>query len=815
MKFGTLPASLLVSGLLLAADLSAANIPVTNTNDSGAGSLRDAISQANGDVLPDVITFNIPGGGPHTIAPATQLPKITNPLTIDGYTQPGASPNTNPPDQGLNSVLRIQIDCTNGGTYCLVIGANDVTIRGLVMNNGIGGIASDFFVEVQRPVIEGNYFGVTPDGMTAVSLPASITLGQHKDGRIGGTTPAARNLFGGTGTGNHIDVSFAADNDSVIQGNLFCTDKTGATPIGNFISRNGITLSGGAGGGNTSNMTVGGLTPAAGNVFACPDINLRINSMAGLLVQGNKFGVDTSGTKGIASARGTGIYLEGNNGTVVIGGTAAGASNVFGSMLIGIASFGGSDAVIQGNFIGTDSSATLDLGNAIEGISLSPGVNLTIGGTGAGEANTILYNRAGGIRVTCCSGGNTIRGNRISENLGNRSGAPSIGINLFGVDGPDANDPDDPDTGGNDLQNFPLITSSGPEGGGTRVIGTLDSTASSSFTLDFYAGTACRSRPRAQAQADQYLGSANVSTDGSGDAAFNVLLPTPTLPGQPITATATNGAGSTSELTPEIVFSSEPISGNPAGGTQLTIKGMLFTAGATVSIGGTPATGIIVDSATQIRATTPAKLAGSFHDVVVTLPGGLSGRLRNGYVAWFLDATGNSGFSPFISRLSANGVTAGCGGGNYCTNSPVTRAQMAVFLLVAKKGLCYAPPPPTGTVFGDVPSGGFAAAFIEALAALGVTGGCGGGNYCPNNVVTREQMAVFLLRTQEGPNYFPPACSTATFNDVPCSSPFASWIYELVRREITAGCGGGSYCATDAVTRGQMAVFISTMFGLP
>jgi hypothetical protein len=76
-------------------------------------------------------------------------------------------------------------------------------------------------------------------------------------------------------------------------------------------------------------------------------------------------------------------------------------------------------------------------------------------------------------------------------------------------------------------------------------------------------------------------------------------------------------------------------------------------------------------------------------------------------------------------------------------------------------------------------------------------------------------MAVFLLRTQEGPNYFPPACTTATFSDVPCSSVFASWIYELVRREITGGCGGGAYCPSAAVTRAQMAVFLVTMFGLP
>jgi hypothetical protein len=96
-----------------------------------------------------------------------------------------------------------------------------------------------------------------------------------------------------------------------------------------------------------------------------------------------------------------------------------------------------------------------------------------------------------------------------------------------------------------------------------------------------------------------------------------------------------------------------------------------------------------------------------------------------------------------------------------------------------------------------------------------VTTGCGGGNYCPNLTVTRAQMAVFLLKMLEGSAYAPPPCNTATFSDVPCSNPFAPWIEELVRRGITAGCGGGMYCPNNPVTRGQMAVFLSTTFGLP
>ncbi len=95
-----------------------------------------------------------------------------------------------------------------------------------------------------------------------------------------------------------------------------------------------------------------------------------------------------------------------------------------------------------------------------------------------------------------------------------------------------------------------------------------------------------------------------------------------------------------------------------------------------------------------------------------------------------------------------------------------------------------------------------------------MTGGCGGANYCPSAPVTREQMAVFLLRTREGAAYVPPACTVPLFVDVPCSSVFAPWVNELVRRGITAGCGPGLFCPTSPNTRAQMAVFLTATFGL-
>jgi hypothetical protein len=181
----------------------------------------------------------------------------------------------------------------------------------------------------------------------------------------------------------------------------------------------------------------------------------------------------------------------------------------------------------------------------------------------------------------------------------------------------------------------------------------------------------------------------------------------------------------------------------------------------------------------------------------------------------FLDVPPSHMFYEFVEILAANGVTAGCQPSYYCPDNSVTRAQMAVFLLKAKYGSAHVPPAATGTVFGDVPANAFAAAWIEELANLGVTSGCGGGNYCPNQTVTRRQMSTFLLKTKLGAAHTPPAAA-GVFADVPMGDPFVSWIEELYADEITGGCMANPlrYCPSNANTRGQMAVFLVKTFDL-
>jgi len=179
----------------------------------------------------------------------------------------------------------------------------------------------------------------------------------------------------------------------------------------------------------------------------------------------------------------------------------------------------------------------------------------------------------------------------------------------------------------------------------------------------------------------------------------------------------------------------------------------------------------------------------------------------------FSDVQANHWAYSFVETLAANGITAGCGGGNYCPESTVTRAQMAVFLERGMRGSNYSPPAATGNIFLDVGANDFAASFIEQLSQDGITSGCGNGNYCPNATVTRDQMAVFLLRAKYGAGYSPPA-ATGVFGDVPANYWAAGWIEQLAAEGITAGCGGGNYCPESPVTRDQMAVFLVRTFSL-
>ena len=773
---------------------------VTTTADSGAGSLRQAIMDANANAGADTIAFNVVGGGVQTIAPATALPTITDAVTINGYSQSGASANTNAPNQGTNAVLRIEIDGTSLGAGGVCLSATAVvTIRGLVVNRcGNSGIRVSG-AGSNGSVIAGDFIGVDATG---ASRPGAQSYGIDLEASnavvIGGTSPADRNVISASDQAEVL-IGDSGGSNTVVKGNLIGLDATGTAALPGMFGAPGIYVRLGAG------RQIGGPTAADRNVISG-------NSGAGITVgytvggttsqatiQGNYIGTDVTGTLPLGNSYGLSIP---DSNQIIKGNVIAASAQQ------AIISEGGTNQVIQGNFIGTDETATLRLGNTQGAMAVNS--NWTIGGTAAGEGNVIAFNGPPYTVAVNFATGVTIRGNRMFGNA-------ALGIDLYVGGGPGVtpNDPGDADSGPNNGQNYPIIETVTPGSSTTNVQGILNSTASTTFDVDLYATAACINFPQQYLEGEIYLDSFQVTTDGSGNASFSHDVPVVLEPGQQVTATATDPAGNTSEFSQRLVFSQSPASGPASGGTAVTITGMLFENGASVTIGGIPATGVNFQNDTTITAAMPARPSGSLNDTVVTNPSGTSGTLKNGWVADFADVGGNQ-FYYYINKLVANQITVGCGGGNYCPDANVTRQQMAVFLLKGKHGLCYVPPACTPGVFVDVPCPSTYANWIEALASEGITGGCGGGGYCPTSPVRRDQMAVFLLKAEHGSTYTPPACTPpGVFTDVPCPGTFTNWIEELYHENIAAGCGSGNYCPSTPNNRGQMAVFIARSFSLP
>jgi uncharacterized repeat protein (TIGR03803 family) len=278
------------------------------------------------------------------------------------------------------------------------------------------------------------------------------------------------------------------------------------------------------------------------------------------------------------------------------------------------------------------------------------------------------------------------------------------------------------------------------------------------------------------------------------------------------------GAGVVFRLTSAIIAVHQifPTSGPASGGTALDVFGGGFTAATTVTIGGVAGEDVTTLDSAFLQTVSPALSPGTLNDVTVTCPdeapASASATLPNAFFADFVDVPEDDPFHDYVETIFRDGITGGCGPGSYCPQDAVTRAQMAVFLLKSEHGSSFAPPACAG-VFGDVPCPSLFADWIEQLASEGITAGCGVGNYCPDAAVTRAQMSVFLLKAKHGSGYAPPACG-GVFGDVACPSLFADWIEQLAAEHITGGCGGGNYCPDGPNTRAQMAVFLVKTFGM-
>ncbi len=753
---------------------AAATYTVTAQGDSGAGTISQAITNANANPGLDTILFDIPGAPPFGVNIFMGIPTITDAVVIDGTTQPGYAGTP---------LFQIRSGLGQGPGLILSATAGGSTIRGLAFADINEGIQ----IQGDGNTIESCFFGTDVTGMLDLgNTGMGINILSGDDNAIGGTTAATRNLISGN---NGYGVRINGGSGNQIRGNLIGTKLNGTEALGNQI---GVSITGGG----TGNV-VGGTAAGAGNVISGNLWGIELVGGNADRIAGNRIGTDVTGT--IAFGNDIGITATSVTDLLVGGSTAASRNVISGNeyaMRIG----SGDDTSILGNFVGTDAGGTLALGNE-RGIDVfSNGVTDTvIGGAGTGDGNVIAFNGVGinnlGLRTT-------IRANSIHDNDG-------LGID-HGNSGPTPNDGDF-----DAYQNFPILDSveitaaTAVAGGSVRILGSLES-QNGDFTLDFFENPPCAENPQEFLEGQTYLGSAPL-TVAAGVGAFDVTLPVAVVAGARISATATNAAGSTSEFSQRLPFSVNPSTGPGAGGTMITVTGTNFESGLTATIGGAPVTnlGPIFDA--FFTGNAPA-LPGGIWDLTVTLPSGRTGTLPRAWTVDFADVPPGHPFYSFIQILVRRGIAAGVGGGSYGLASSTLRQQMAVFLMKAIHGICYIPPSCTG-VFDDVPCASPFAAWIEAFAAAGITGGCGGDFYCPTNPVRRDQMAVFLLKAKYGSGHVPPAC-TGVFDDVDCGSPFAPWIEQLAAEEVTGGCGGDNYCPLNPTTRGQMAVFIVKTFEL-
>jgi len=432
-----------------------------------------------------------------------------------------------------NNIIGGTTGTTPGGPCtgeCNVISGNR---RGILIDgNGDG----DPF----ENVMQGNYIGTDVTGMFAlgndqVGIDIRFDLGNNK---IGGTEAGAGNLISGngfSGSGHSgVDISASAGGN-VVQGNLIGTNVNGTSALGNgeygleLVASNNII-------GGTTGTTPGGPCTGSCNVISGnAEFGILIRGGDGNVVQGNYIGTDVSGSADLGNAL-AGVRINAGDGNT-IGGTEAGAGNVIsGNDTYGISTSGNGN-LVQGNLIGTDVSGTSDLGNTLDGIWIFSGSDAIIGGAATGAGNTIAFNGRDGVFVQSGSG-NLISSNSIHTN-------DDLGIDL-GTHGVRANDPNDVDVGPNLQQNYPTLTlaTSGPAT--TTIDGDLDSTPSTTFTIEFFSNIGCD--PSGNGEGQSFLGSTMVMTDVNGDVSFSVSFGSPVPTGQVITATATDPSGNTSEF---------------------------------------------------------------------------------------------------------------------------------------------------------------------------------------------------------------------------------------------------------------------------
>jgi len=385
-------------------------------------------------------------------------------------------------------------------------------------------------------VVQGNFIGTDAGGSLPLpNVQGGVHIANSSNGNtIGGTTAVARNVISGN-TSSGISISNLSTGN-IIQGNFIGTDAGGSAVLGN--SGGGVDIA-------TASNTVGETAAGAGNVISANgSVGVRIagSTATGNVVQGNLIGTNAAGTGSLPNTGG-GVVIDLGSGNTIGGDSAAARNVVSGNGQNGVRITGSSATgnLVRGNFIGTDVNGSSALGNTLAGVSLEfSASNNTIGGTTLATAQDVIaFNGETGIQVAGGAGsGNWLRFNEITLNGG-------LGIDLGG-DNVTANDAGDTDSGPNDLQNFPGLTSATSGGLTTMIQGSLNSTANTQFVIDLFNSPSCDLSGNGEGQT--WFHPVTQSTDSSGNLSFTASFGFGLTLGTVVTAIATSPGNSTSEF---------------------------------------------------------------------------------------------------------------------------------------------------------------------------------------------------------------------------------------------------------------------------
>jgi hypothetical protein len=575
-------AELLETRQLLAVIMVNSSGDADGADGSDTLSLRQAIEVSNGTLAissltptqaslvvgalssPNTIDFAIPGTGPFTIMPGTALPTITSPVVIDGYSEPGAHPNTNGPGQGKNTVIQIEIDGANApaGANGLDVQAGDSIVQGLAIggftvSNASGSpVGGDgILLEMQTgDLIQGDFIGTNTTGESPLPNAVGLEDTNRYEG-VGHTPIPGFNTVGGTAAGDGNVISGNLGGQVDLQGEagfFFQQDPVTDLIQGNFLGLDAAGVASLAGGGDGiydtggGSSTIGGTALGAGNVIsgnAGDGLGIfgYIQILNGEgdktvfastdLVEGNRIGTNAAGLVAVPNS-GDGISASGGPST--IGGTTLGAGNVISGNIgdglgvsdglsEGVYGYSSVLVLVEGNDIGVDLTGTASLPNEGDGVHFTNSVgSSTIGGTSLGAGNIIDFNHAAGVDIaTTVSGNNSyycppnvsVFGNSIYAN-----GALGI-IDSSGE--------------GSSPPTLDFVTASGT---GSLITGTIAGIASQPYRIEFFSNVTPDLSGFGQGQT--YLGS-TLATPGAGGTASFTFTSTSPLLGQYVSATST------------------------------------------------------------------------------------------------------------------------------------------------------------------------------------------------------------------------------------------------------------------------------------